>query len=49
MQNRSVFNEIFGEVVKLPVIDTHEHLLWSEETRVNDDTEALLKSFDRAL
>ncbi len=32
---------IRDEVARLPVIDTHEHLLWEEELRAQDDTDVL--------
>lgn len=41
MCEKDIYQEIFGEVKKIPVIDTHEHLLWSEEYRVNDETDVL--------
>ena len=41
MTKNDIFNEIFEGVKKIPVIDTHEHLLWSEEIRVNEKTDVL--------
>ena len=33
--NQSLYNILFDEVCKLPVIDTHEHLPFFEENRLS--------------
>ncbi len=41
METEGALAEILPAVTKLPVIDTHEHLLWSEELRENQEADLL--------
>lgn len=41
MIDSNIYNEIYNEIVKMPVIDTHEHLPWQEEQSYNDGRDVL--------
>lgn len=41
MVKSPIFQGILNEIQKMPVIDTHEHLLWTEKYRVESDTDVL--------
>lgn len=39
--DNGIYNRLFEQIGKLPVIDTHEHLLWNEADRQNDRQDVL--------
>jgi uncharacterized protein len=41
MSENIIYKEIFKQIEKQPVIDTHEHLLWDESYRVNGEDDVL--------
>jgi hypothetical protein len=37
----AIYNLLFDAISKIPVIDTHEHLLWDEQDRINSKNDVL--------
>lgn len=42
---KSIYNNIYSEICKLPVIDTHEHIAWLEKYRKYDVLNEYLSSY----
>jgi len=39
--DKTLYNTLYDEILKMPVIDTHEHLIWEEDDRINENRDVL--------